>query len=115
MRSPRAVVMCFAATLRLHILQEQVLTHTFAQLSPLSRNASAARCRPLNDARMGPESFVKHGLHIVFWTWPAGCVVHQSGGIGHTQPRFQFRRMPAQGELSSGAQLAPEAIEVSEP
>ena len=29
------------------------------------------------------ESFVKHGLHIVFWTWPAGCVIHQSGGKGY--------------------------------
>ena len=30
---------------------------------------------------MGPE---KHGLRIVFWTWPAGCVVHhQSGGKGY--------------------------------
>ena len=114
MRSPRAVVMCSAATLRLHILQEQVLTHTFAQLSPLQKRQRGAP-RPLNGATMGPESFVKHGVHIVFWTWPAGCVVHQSGGIGHPQPRFQFRRMPAQGELSSGAQLAPEAIEVSEP
>ena len=94
-----------------HILQEQVLIYTFAQLSPLQKRQRGA----LPDARMGPKSFVKHGLHIVFWTWPAGCVVHQSGGIGHPQPRFQFRRMPAQGELSSGAQRAPEAIEVSEP
>ena len=48
------------------------------------------------------------GLHIVFWTWPAGCVVHQSGGKGYPNHRFQLRRMPAQGELSSGAQQAPE-------
>merc|ERR1712008_276497 len=52
-------------------------------------------------------SFVKHGLHMVLWTWPSGCGVHQSGGQGHPKRRCQFQSVQARGALESGALLAP--------
>eukprot|EP00964_Phaeocystis_antarctica_P035969 scaffold20569_cov18-Phaeocystis_antarctica.AAC.1 len=44
----------------------------FPSLAP-SRNAKVRPWRPTKGCQDGLESIVKHGFHIVLWTWPAGC------------------------------------------
>ena len=62
----------------------------FPSLTP-PRNAIKFRPGRTQQGLMdGCLAFVKHGLHMVLWTWPSRCGVHQLGGQGHPKRRCQF-------------------------